>query len=662
MLVAQHQFENSLSTKFKEMAKILQPYELAVVHADVEVHETRLDIFYSLERLDATIDDIFGRVQQRIQLERTRLDQINNRISTCHTKVNSIRGSKKATTVFSTSKFPAPRKLPAYPTLFSQETSMSPSYREPKDGENYYPPDVSKSVVGNDTATAENLLLLTRINTHGSDMERVEFVMEDEGLGPVPMKIDYVGSLLLFNSAVNPYKNYTTLDNLVSSGRGAKDDVTIMKGLASAPATMLNGDLLPDIHGLDLTFKPEMGQMASLALPSNLPLDFLADINYEGAALPSIAPSAAKANFTLPQITDGGYKPSPSATQPNNAGLPPPSPAAAVQTTSAAQVTPASRPPPPPPPNAPPPPPPPPAVTLAPQAKPAAPVPAPMDPTPPRPPPPAPPAAVAKREEESDDDDDESPQGGSRGGLLDAIKGMSVNKLRKATEREVKTKKAEVASNKPMSMMDDLQARMQRRNSALSGKDSKQAIRRESLAVESAAARAEATLPMPGIPAPPGKSSQKPSVPFPPGKDAQKPIPPTQPPAPKTKSTLLSLGFAKVDEDAGNSDNEPPMPAASRSRYAQETDSSDESSISDVSDVSFDAAAKSKQEVKPPIPAPVPKPVPMPVPIAAPSAAPMGAARRGSLLDETNAGLSAMLAHGKSKETEKADSDDDDWD
>ena len=99
---------------------MLQPYEIAVVNADIEQYETLQDVFYSLERLNTTIDDIFGRVERRITDERSRLDQINNRIANCHAKVNDIRGSKKATTVFSTAKFPAPKRLPAYPTLFSQ--------------------------------------------------------------------------------------------------------------------------------------------------------------------------------------------------------------------------------------------------------------------------------------------------------------------------------------------------------------------------------------------------------------------------------------------------------------------------------------------------------------------------------------------------------------
>ena len=48
--------------------------------------------------------------------------------------------------------------------------------------------------------------------------------------------------------------------------------------MASAPSSLLSGDALPDISLLDLTFRPQLGEMASLALPTNLPLAFVADI------------------------------------------------------------------------------------------------------------------------------------------------------------------------------------------------------------------------------------------------------------------------------------------------------------------------------------------------------------------------------------------------
>jgi hypothetical protein len=142
----------------------------------------------------------------------------------------------------------------------------------------YQPADPKKSVVGNKDLNDEILLVYSRLNNYGTDLIRVEMIMDDKGLGPLPPGIPSVGSLMLFNSSINPYKNYQALDNLLSTGKEKEAEAGGKGSLASAPSTLISGDNLLDAVGLDLTFKPQMGEMASLALPSNLPLDFLAGI------------------------------------------------------------------------------------------------------------------------------------------------------------------------------------------------------------------------------------------------------------------------------------------------------------------------------------------------------------------------------------------------
>ena len=67
-----------------------------------------------------TIDDIFIRIERRVDDERKRVDDVKKRIESCKKLVASVKGTNRATTVFSTSKFPAPKSLPLYPTIFSQ--------------------------------------------------------------------------------------------------------------------------------------------------------------------------------------------------------------------------------------------------------------------------------------------------------------------------------------------------------------------------------------------------------------------------------------------------------------------------------------------------------------------------------------------------------------
>ncbi len=153
---------------------------------------------------------------------------------------------------------------------------MLPPHREADDATHFTYPDAKRAVVGNAESMSEVELFVSRVNSNNSDMKRVEFIMEEQGIGHLPRYIDTVGNILLFNSNINPYKEYQTLDNLASAGRARDAEEESKKTLAVAPNSILSGDSLPDIMGMDLTYKPEMGVMNDLALPSNLPLDFLA--------------------------------------------------------------------------------------------------------------------------------------------------------------------------------------------------------------------------------------------------------------------------------------------------------------------------------------------------------------------------------------------------
>lgn len=624
------------------MAKILQPYELPLVEYDVSEDETLLDVFYSLERLSGTFDDIFLHIDKRLNDERNRLAKIHERVSTCQTKVSKVKGSKRATTVFSTAKFPAPKSLPAYPTLFSQSTDMPAPFRPVNDEVRYLPPNPRKSVIQDKELLSEVQLITGRLNSYGSDMEKVEFIMEDQSLGPFPPSLASVGSMLLFNSSINPYKDYQTLDNLLAStSRTKTSEKETGKQLASAPSTLLSGDALPDIAALDLTFKPEMGEMTALALPSNLPLDFLADIQYQGAALPSIAPSFyGKADYSLPQITDGGMGGAmPSAKQPN---LP--------NTISQPQASKNTPPPPPPGQSSMPPPPPPPGN----QSSMPPPPPPPGQNNMPPPPPPvvntaAPSAGDVKEEVEDDDDDDDDEdagaagEGGGMSSLLAAIKGMNVNKLRKREEANVAAaKKQREEVSKPISMMEEMRLRMQRRNDAISGKKDKEDQRRDSLIVQNARqSMADVVV---------QASTQN--------------RPPPPPPVGAKPSSLLSAGFAPV-EDSDNDSDGPRMP-----RYTKPVSNDDDtvsSDASDVSDISFDEPAAVSTQVK--VESKI-KPVVVPPPVIAKPpvkedpvvASTVPAARRGSLLDESNQTIKSMLTTVIAKNNNDSSDDDEEWD
>jgi hypothetical protein len=186
-------------------------------------------MLHALGRLRGAMDDAFGRISSRLAHERERVGAINTRINTCQSKVTLISGSNKATTVFSTAKYPAPKRIPNFLTLFSNKADVDPPpYPDADDSIHYTLPSPGTSVLSNPELDSEVDELLRRLNAHDTDMEKVELTMEAEGLGSLPLYVPSVSSLLLFNSNVNPYKNYSTLDNLLDRGRvrEAAEDVS----------------------------------------------------------------------------------------------------------------------------------------------------------------------------------------------------------------------------------------------------------------------------------------------------------------------------------------------------------------------------------------------------------------------------------------------------
>tara|TARA_B110000971_G_scaffold217292_1_gene253885 strand:- start:158 stop:1087 length:930 start_codon:yes stop_codon:yes gene_type:complete len=278
-------------------------FGLPTVHNDCSSDQSLRDMLHSLQRLDDTVSSVFSRVMLRAQHEKSRVADVKSRILAARKKIRSIStNSTRATTIFSTSKHPASQTIPNYNMLFSSSDPLkgvSP-YLDADPETLYTPADPNMSDLNNNELTRDLTDLFTRLNPGSTDMIRVEIMMENEGVGALPKKVDSVASLLLFNSTKCPYNEYIQMNNLVGTDFAERSSTTDRKNdLHHAPSTLLDGDLLPDVAAMDLTFKPELGQMASLALPCNMPLPNIADIQFgggggggeNGASMGSIAPS-----------------------------------------------------------------------------------------------------------------------------------------------------------------------------------------------------------------------------------------------------------------------------------------------------------------------------------------------------------------------------------
>jgi hypothetical protein len=101
-----------------------QVYVVERVYEDLRPSFVAKDAIKQLSQLDAVVGDVFNRLAHKLAQEKERVAAVDARIRVAQAKVNALtarRTSNKPTTVFSTSKYPAPKG-----TLGSLEVMLVP--------------------------------------------------------------------------------------------------------------------------------------------------------------------------------------------------------------------------------------------------------------------------------------------------------------------------------------------------------------------------------------------------------------------------------------------------------------------------------------------------------------------------------------------------------
>eukprot|EP00308_Calcidiscus_leptoporus_P025297 CAMPEP_0119368644 /NCGR_PEP_ID=MMETSP1334-20130426/15273_1 /TAXON_ID=127549 /ORGANISM="Calcidiscus leptoporus, Strain RCC1130" /LENGTH=320 /DNA_ID=CAMNT_0007385329 /DNA_START=74 /DNA_END=1032 /DNA_ORIENTATION=+ len=287
----------------------------------------------SLLALDDAANEALERVSARVKQQKAELSELERRIHSGRERVQAIAGSSAATVVYSASRYPAPKRLPPFKRIFAERPRAELAWREAKDPP---PPletpldlaDVASVRESFSSVASSRVSLGTVQLTPGPSRDAVDDYQlalslqkgiaarhvrggEAEvakGLGAAPADTRSLSELLLFNSTQNVYSDYRVVDNL--SGEEAprvSDAPTEDTALHEAPETVRFGDELPEVERIEYSYKPVLGDVPELDLPSMLPsLAHVADLNWTAQDLPSIAPSqlAFNAGKQLPTLID----------------------------------------------------------------------------------------------------------------------------------------------------------------------------------------------------------------------------------------------------------------------------------------------------------------------------------------------------------------------
>jgi len=99
-------------------------YKVPLVSSNLHPQEMILQIADTLDHLDRVSNEIFSRASSRIQESRSRIQKINQRVEAAQIKISSMTGSRKATRIFSSSRFPGSLQSKV-PKLFPEEEGIT---------------------------------------------------------------------------------------------------------------------------------------------------------------------------------------------------------------------------------------------------------------------------------------------------------------------------------------------------------------------------------------------------------------------------------------------------------------------------------------------------------------------------------------------------------
>lgn len=238
-----------------------QTYNVSILSPKLRHEEFILSVADTLSYLEKVSDDIFSRITKRTEEYCDQIKKINQRADLAQAKIEKLKGSKKAIQVFSSAKYPAADELEAYKSIFSGKTDYEEiprtniavqSRHRPVDGR------VIKEVLPYHRISARK--------TGKGDTDR------GEGLGKLPRNLESISSLLLFNTAENPYKKYVMLDPL--SGAVTKTRTAIEEEgsqIGAAPSTITNREQIERGVADNYLYMPGLGEVPEIDVPAYLP-------------------------------------------------------------------------------------------------------------------------------------------------------------------------------------------------------------------------------------------------------------------------------------------------------------------------------------------------------------------------------------------------------
>ncbi|CAH0562139.1 unnamed protein product [Brassicogethes aeneus] len=255
-----------------------ETYIVPIVSRNLTKNDAIVQIAELLDHLNTVSEDLFSKINERLDKNKSKLKDVTKRVEVVQTKINNLKSVKKATQVFSSSKYPANEVNRDYTSLFPCKTVLEIKRHKVKQ-KNYLP-------------------VFDPINKLSSYQNKKQSKNNNkcEGLGNMPADIDFVNDLLLYNSGKNLYNKFEMMDVLKGPQNIKHDNTVDISDIGVAPYSIREGSVVNKSNVKSFFYSPKIGDVPELNVPLDLPdLPGIADdLRYDGdsGAASTIAPSA----------------------------------------------------------------------------------------------------------------------------------------------------------------------------------------------------------------------------------------------------------------------------------------------------------------------------------------------------------------------------------
>lgn len=277
-------------------------YKVPIIPQNLDKHETIIQISETFQYLSDVTDSLFYQITKKLESDNKKVSALVERINVVGSKITQLKGSKTATQVFSSSKYPACEVKQDYVSIFHDCPPVEHK-RHPVKYKNFH-------------LTHEPLekLQLYHVN--------VSQEIQGKSRGVPAEKVYFVNDLHLTSSRKSLYKEYSSTE----AWKNLKIKEDNISKIDEAPHSISDRANLSRSVTQDYLYAPQIGELPALEVPLDLPdLPGVADnLHYANELGPAIAPSAFIDSITnLPTVETSEIEP---ISIPVNLNIPPPPP------------------------------------------------------------------------------------------------------------------------------------------------------------------------------------------------------------------------------------------------------------------------------------------------------------------------------------------------